>query len=1134
MADDKNKRTIYQNLNSVLNLDGFADKNSQVVQSEPKKIIIRGDSPEDIQKKSLEIQQRDSLWKKFFKATDHGFQKAMQYEANRLPAYHDYEGMEYYPLIASALDLFMEEATIVGNSGKMLNIYSNKPRIKEELEDLFYNKLSININLPFWTRNMPVKWDSIIPLLDGTEITIKDLSDQIKSNPDKEFWTYSVQDGTNSIVAGKIVWCDLTRKDETIYKVHLDDNSYIETSGDHEYIMRNGSKKPASELKAGDSLMPFYTKKSNKKQDNIDGYEKIFNPSTGKYKFTHKIVAHDCIRNLEYEKSINEQFDTHHVDFNKLNNHPNNLVRLTHSEHFKLHIDHYKKILGSEEVKKKRLEGIDRYLRSDARRKKLSQEMFGIYPEYFKEYNNSELHKKHNDIRKDVMLNHWADSDYKKSTSKLMQINMSDNGFNILKNEITSLQNFISKNQFCESLKNNQDFINDLILSNSHTKRDVKKSINTTTLEKLIQRMSGLNYLSLIQTLNPKIAEENKYITALNISQSKTKKVVNHKVVSIEILSDKHDVYCMEVVGKNGEHDRHNFPICSKNIDGTYTRNGVFLSNCKYGDNFVYLLAEKDTGIISAKQLVNYEMERIEKIENGKLVVKFKQRETSSEFNLLEIIHFRMLGDDKFMPYGSSILNKIRRVFRQLVMAEDAMLTYRIIRAGEKRVFKIDVGNIDDDDIEAYMYKVATKFKKTTQVQGDSGNIDYRFNILGNDEDFFLPIRNGNVQTGIDTLPGAQNLDQIADIEYLRDNLFTGLGVPRPFLGYQASAGEGKNMAQADVRFAKKINRIQQALVQELNKMAVIHLYLKGYKKEDCNDFVLRLSNPSTQQDLLKTDLWTQKANLYNLLTTSPEGGIAPMSHTNAKQFVFEWSEAEIAEDLKKQRMERVVGQELVDSAVVIKQSGLFTDLDQKFGSGDVPQEGSATGTTQQMADGLTGLGGEELPPLGAGNELPPVDGLPMKGTVGGAGAPTPTAGGGMPTESRRTNKPLLNEMIGKSHFKRTGMPILDEDQFNRFIDIKFNSKFKESLDDIEKDIISEDISLKSSELRNNAFKMISEIDLLMEKANGINSENSPKIPSYIDVKSDRVITLNESDIKDFDLDDIGLNYDINQKEKEE
>ena len=244
----------------------------------------------------------------------------------------------------------------------------------------------------------------------------------------------------------------------------------------------------------------------------------------------------------------------------------------------------------------------------------------------------------------------------------------------------------------------------------------------------------------------------------------------------------------------------------------------------KYGDNFVLLYGERKKGITHVKQMVNYEIERFERIQKGKPSVKFKERMTGDEFNIFEVAHFRLLGDDKYLPYGSSVLNKIRRVFRQLVMAEDAMLTYRIIRAGEKKVFKIDVGNIDEEDIEEYVMKVATKFKKTMDVAPNDGQIDYRFNILGNDEDYFLPVRNANTQTGIETLPGADNLDQIQDIEYLRDNLFTGLGVPKPFLSFQDAAGGGKNMAQYDIRFAKKINRIQQSLIQELNKMAMVHL----------------------------------------------------------------------------------------------------------------------------------------------------------------------------------------------------------------------------------------------------------------------------------------------------------------------
>ena len=521
MADEQKKGTIYQQLNKMLNLDGFGfqDQQPAISQStpvkQPPKVIIKGSSPDEVMRKGLELQQKKDLQNKFFRTTDRGFQKALQYEAARLPAYIDYEGMEYYPIISSALDLFMEEATTIGFNGKMLNIYSNKERIKTMLEEFFYDTVNVNVNLPFWVRN-----------------------------------------------------------------------------------------------------------------------------------------------------------------------------------------------------------------------------------------------------------------------------------------------------------------------------------------------------------------------------------------------------------------------------------------TVKYGDNFVLLYGERKKGVTHVKQLVNYEIERFERIQNGKPTVRFRERMTGDEFNVFEIAHFRLLGDDKYLPYGSSVLNKVRRVFRQLVMAEDAMLTYRIIRAGEKKVFKIDVGNIDEDDIEDYIYKVATKFKKIAQVSPNDGQIDYRFNILGNDEDYFLPVRNANTQTGIETLPGAQNLDQIHDIEYLRDNLFTGLGIPKPFLSFQDAAGAGKNMAQYDIRFAKKVNRIQQAIIQELNKMAMIHLYLLGYTGDDLNNFQLTLTNPSLQAEQMKSELMRDKAQTYTELTRG-EGGIAAMSHTNAKRKLWNMSDKEIIDDLKQQKMEKVIMQELQDSPVNIKKTGLFADIDARYGE---PVEGMPIG----------------------------------------------------------------------------------------------------------------------------------------------------------------------------------------------
>lgn len=354
----------------------------------------------------------------------------------------------------------------------------------------------------------------------------------------------------------------------------------------------------------------------------------------------------------------------------------------------------------------------------------------------------------------------------------------------------------------------------------------------------------------------------------------------------------------------------------------------------KYGDNFIYTLPEKGKGITMFRQLPVFEIERHEDVINGKLKIWFKRRDTGEEYTPMEIAHFRLAGDDKYYPYGTSILNKSRRIWRQLIMAEDAMLSYRILRAGEKRVFKIDVGNLDVNDIEGYIQKVATKFKRSSQVGRENGNIDHRFNILGNDEDYFIPVRNSNAGTVIDTLPGGESLDKIADIEYLRDNLFTSLGVPKPFLGYQNTAGEGKNLAQQDMRFSKKVNRVQQSIIQELNKIAIIHLYLLGFE-EDLDNFSLSLSPPSNQAEILKTELLQAKMQLYQDMTSIQDSGLAATSHTWAKKNILNWSEDEIVKDLENQMMERVVIQELQNATNLFSKSGVFEDVIQKYGVKD-------------------------------------------------------------------------------------------------------------------------------------------------------------------------------------------------------
>jgi hypothetical protein len=399
-----------------------------------------------------------------------------------------------------------------------------------------------------------------------------------------------------------------------------------------------------------------------------------------------------------------------------------------------------------------------------------------------------------------------------------------------------------------------------------------------------------------------------------------------------------------------------------------WTRN-----TCKYGDNFVYIKLDPEKGIIGCMQLPIIEIERLEAgmgakssdpdINPTKKHTRFKWKQKDLEFNIWEIAHFRLLGDDRRLPYGTSMLEKARRIWKQLLLSEDAMLIYRTSRAPERRIFKVFVGNMDDADVEPYIQRFANKFKRDQVVDSKTGNVDMRFNQMAVDQDYFVPVRDPAQSSPIETLAGAQNLSEIADIEYIQKKLLTALRVPKAFLGFEETVGDGKNLSLQDIRFARTINRIQKSMIQELNKIAIIHLFLLGFEDEISN-FSLSLTNPSTQADLLKIDVWKEKVLLYRDMVADPGSGIAAVSQSWAKKHILGFSDEEIKLDLQQQRIERAVGEELKKTAEVITHTGLFDNLDKLYGK----KEGEPAGTPSEGgAPPDESGGGEPLP----GGELP-------------------------------------------------------------------------------------------------------------------------------------------------------------------
>ena len=297
----------------------------------------------------------------------------------------------------------------------------------------------------------------------------------------------------------------------------------------------------------------------------------------------------------------------------------------------------------------------------------------------------------------------------------------------------------------------------------------------------------------------------------------------------------------------------------------------------KYGDFFLALEIAEGKGIVNVIPYSVYNTERLEGTDPmNQNYVKFKvelDRFGKKEYENYEMAHFRLLSDTNFLPYGKAMIEGGRRVWKQLSLMEDAMLIHRIMRAPEKRVFKIDIGNINPQEVDNYMQKIINKMKKTPFVDKNSGDYNLKYNIQNLTEDFFLPVRGGDSGTSIDNLSGLE-YTATEDIDYLKAKLFAALKVPKAFLGYEEGISGKATLAAQDVRFARTIERIQRTIVSELYKIAIVHLAAHGIDDSEMTNFQLTLTNASTIYEQEKVNLWSEKVRLasdlknLNMLST--------------------------------------------------------------------------------------------------------------------------------------------------------------------------------------------------------------------------------------------------------------------------
>lgn len=754
---------------------------------------------------------------------------------------------------------------------------------KRELSSLYVNSLASYGQYERLARYC-LDGDTLVYTTKGPK-KIKELASSNES-----FYIFSYDKEKNAVVPALAEKAFFTKNAETV-KIVFDEKYELICTADHPIMLRDGSYCEAGKLVPGTSCMPFSVKNF------YDGSYNHINTKNQGWKSEHVLVAETFQKRVLASNEV-----VYHVDLNPKNNDPDNLRFMTRSEHSSYHamlnnserrwtpearvkmsefMKEFNKTLWTEEKRKTASEKQKENFKSQERRTKLSNSIKKTWKE------NREVYDK----TVEAFQQHWKG---KKRDEKFKEARRRENN-SVFRKDLTvaaieyaavktdfinkkvceelNCQNkillrrireagFSSWKSFTEDLKKKKEaglFNHKVTSVNVFEKRDVYDLTTNdyhnfaicashdglTNTTKGLVFVHNCDYSEMEMT--PEIA------SALNIyadeatcknEQNETIKITSSNAAIKQILEELfHDVLDIE------------FNLWS------WTRN-----LCKYGDFCLFVDASQENGILNLLPIPINEIEREEGYDkNDPFAVRFRWL---TQGNMIlqnwQIIHMRLLGNDTFLPYGQSMIEPARRIWRQLILIEDAMLVYRIVRSPERRMFKIPVGNIPAEEVDRYMEEIQTKLKRNTIVDSQTGRVDLRYNPLSVDEDYFLPYR-GTEGPTIETLPGGAFTGDIEDVQYIQNKMFSALHVPKAYLGYEQDIGSKATLAQQDVRFAKTIERIQKIIVAELNKIAIIHLALLGYTGEQLVNFKIEMASPSTIAEQQKLELWRMRFEIAGM-----------------------------------------------------------------------------------------------------------------------------------------------------------------------------------------------------------------------------------------------------------------------------
>ena len=356
---------------------------------------------------------------------------------------------------------------------------------------------------------------------------------------------------------------------------------------------------------------------------------------------------------------------------------------------------------------------------------------------------------------------------------------------------------------------------------------------------------------------------------------------------------------------------------------------------------------------------------------------RFTLGQSESAIDAKHIVHLSLTeGLDRFWPFGQSILENIFKVYKQKELLEDAVLIYRVQRAPERRMFKIDVGNMPSHMAMAFVERIKNEIhqRRIPSVYGGQAIVDATYNPLSMNEDYFFPVTADGRGSSVEVLPGGQNLGEIDDLRYFNNRLARGLRVPSSYLPTgpddnptPLSDGRVGTAMIQEFRFNQYCERLQKYISQKLDEEFKLFLRWRGFNI-DSGLFTLEFNPPQNFAAYRQSELDTARVNTFSSVEQYPY-----ISKRFALERFLGLTEEEIAKNEKLWREENNKDVDLDPQGSDLRSVGIS--------AGDMEAD-------QGVADDLENPPEEEM---GADQVAGPVGAAP----VGGPG--TPAAAGAVP-----------------------------------------------------------------------------------------------------------------------------------------